>query len=273
MVLPDGWKTKLEDGDPEEIIRTLKLLHLSGMSTAFEEQKSSLSSYGEMPFNQRLGLICAREIEQRENSALQKRLKDARLLNPYACMENVDTRASREMNKELLYQLRTCDFIKEKRHVSFEGATGTGKTYLASALGNIACRRGYKVRCVRLADLLNEMVIARTRGETSKVRNTYTKYDLLIIDEWLMFPLGASNSFELLDLIDNCYGKSSIIFCSQYPHSEWYNRIDTDRPGGSESTLAEAILDRIIHHMDVIAITSKESMRKHYNFDGDSTTK
>lgn len=272
MVLSEDWKKRLEDGNPDELVKSLKLLHLSGMSNAFEEQKGMISTYGEIPFNKRLGLICAREIEQRENSALQKRLKDARLMNPSACLEKLDNRGSREMNKELLYQLRTCEFIKEKRHVSFEGATGTGKTYLASALGNIACRLGYKVRSARLADLLNEMIVARTRGETSKVRNMYAKYDLLIIDEWLMFPLSASNSFELLELIDSCYGKSSIIFCTQYPHNEWYNRIDTDRPEGAESTLAEAILDRIIHHMDVIAITSKESMRKHYTCSGESTT-
>ena len=271
MIFSDEWKTKLEEGSEAQISAAFKALHLSGMAMAFQEQENMLSTFGEMPFCKRLGMICEKEIEQRENSALQKRLRDARLSNSSACMENFDERKSRKMNMELVYQLGSCSFIEDKRHVSIEGATGTGKTYLANALGNAACRAGYKVRNTRLADLLNEMVAARARGEADKVKNYYTKYDLLILDEWLMHPLGAGISFELLELIDSCCGKSSMIFCTQYPHSEWYGRIDIERPEGAGSTLAEAILDRIIHHMSVVTISTSESMRSFYDAKGENT--
>ena len=261
--------TPTQSSDPASISAMLKGLHMSGMEQEYSRQLANLGKDGLLPFDVRLEKMCEAEITRRNDNGTQKRLREAHLFIPMACMEQVQVLPEREINMELYKRLATCDFIKQKRNVAFEGATGTGKTYLASAIGNAACRRGYRVCCVRLPDLLNQMTLARRQGTATKMRDSYLKYDLLAIDEWLLYPITIDYTFELLEIVDACSGKCSLLFCTQYPHSEWYKRIDADRPSGSSSTLAEAILDRIIHRMDVVSISSKSSMRKRYSATGE----
>ena len=252
----------------EQIVSGFAQLHLPAMKRAFEEQNCNLASFGTVPFNERLAALLTAEIEQRKNNSLAKRLTKAHLSNPMACPEMLEDIPGRDLNKEQILGLFTCDFIKQKRHVSIEGATGTGKTFLASAIVNAACRKGYKARYLRLGDLLNELHLARTQGNLLSVRNAYMSYDLLVLDEFLLVPVTVAYAFDLLDLVDVCSGKCSLILCTQYPHDEWYDRIDSDRPTGSDSTLAEAVLDRIIHHMETVLINSDVSMRKHFTATG-----
>jgi len=257
----------------DDILKVFKELRLGGMTDEFKAQNNDLGTYGAMSFSERLLKICMAEKEKRDRNSLAARLKEAKLINPMACLENVVVDANRTLNMELLTSLATCKFISQKRHISLEGATGTGKSYLASAIGNAACRNHFKVRCVRLPDLLNELLVARRQGETNIVRDSYLKYDLMIFDDFLLMPITVDYTFELLDIINACLGKCSMIFCSQYPNTEWYQRIDSDRTAGSDSTLAEAVLDRIIHHMDVITISSKQSMRSFYDPSGEPSKK
>ena len=253
-----------------KIVDTLKVLHLSGMRTEYERQKDNLEEFGNMPFAQRLAQMCTAQMDLRASNSLERRLHKADLVYPVACLEKVATLKTRTMNMEQYRQLGTCDFIRQGSHISFEGAAGTGKSYLACAIGNAACRKGYNVRYTRLPDLLNELKGARVQCEVTKVRNAYLKYNLVIIDDWLLRPVGSDLSFELLDIIDAWLGKTSLMLCSQYAHSEWYRRIDCDRPTNTSSTLAEAILDRIIHQMTTMTLETVGSLRKQYSSNGEA---
>lgn len=257
------------DSDKTRVLQCLKSLHLPAARKAYLSQKDEPDRMEGMSFDERLLEILISESENRAANSIRNRLEDAHLANPLACLEKVDIRKDRNLSLEVLRDLKSCEFISQKRHVSLEGAAGTGKTYLACALGHEACRKGYKVRYIRLPDILNEFLVARKNGNTKKVREQYLKKNLLILDEWLFMPVTIEYTLELLELVDACQGKTSLILCSQYPNEEWYHRIDCDRPGNENSTLTESVLDRIIHQMDVLSISSKESMRKYYSPSGE----
>lgn len=166
----------------------------------------------------------------------------------------------------IIMRLATCSFIQENHHVVLKGATGAGKSYIANALAIAACRKLYKVRYVRLPDLLNEFAVAKTLNTTGKFKTAYAKFDLLIIDEWLMRPLNESESYDLLEIIEVCSKKGSIIICTQYDTDEWYYRIDCNRSEDEGSAVAEGILDRIIHNKYSIHVKGRISMRKRHAF-------
>ena len=157
-------------------------------------------------------------------------------------------------------------FAKPGQKIAFVGATGAGKSYIANALGIAACRKLYKVRYVSLPDLLNEFAVAKALNTQNKVKKAYAKFDLLIIDEWLLRPLSESESYDLLELIEACSRKGAMIFCTQYDTDEWYFRIDCDRPEGDDSAVAEAILDRIVHNKYAIDVKGRISMRTRHAF-------
>ena len=140
-----------------------------------------------------------------------------------------------------------------------EGASGNGKTYIASALGNAACRRFKKVTYIRMPELLDELTIARSSGELKKLLASYKKVDLLILDEWLIRPLPPQESYDLLEIAE-ARSQRSMIFCTQYQPVEWYTRIDSNPE--SDSPISEAIMDRIVHNSYKILIEGRVSMRE-----------
>ncbi|MBQ7645390.1 MAG: ATP-binding protein, partial [Spirochaetales bacterium] len=239
---------------PDVIHDALGQLHLPGMQQEYRYQIENLSVKGELSFDERMQELVTTELTRRENNRLKKFLSEAHPFNPTACVENVDVLPQRKMNMELFRSLATCRFIEEKRNVTFVGAAGSGKTYLASALVNAACRKGYRSCCVRLPDLLNDLRFARMQGTASKARDAFKKYRLLAIDEWLSVPITFDFSVELWDIVDSLRGKCSLIFCTQYTTSEWYRRIDVNRAEGTNSALTESVLDRILYNMDTLSI-------------------
>lgn len=156
----------------------------------------------------------------------------------------------------------TCDFISKGHHIIFKGATGNGKTYLACAMGNAACRKLLSVRYTRLPELLKELSLAQAAGELKKAIKSYQKYDLLILDEWLIRCLTPQENYNLLEVIEARCSKGSMIFCTQYEPDDWYERL---HPNSEErSAIAEAILDRIIHNSYEVLIDGKISMRERH---------
>lgn len=249
-----------------ETVRILRSLRLPGMAEELESQLEDPQRYKGLSFEDRLTLLVDAESVSRRNNTIRRRIKDARLSESTASIEAIEYHEDRGLNKGMIMKLATCSYIRENHHVVLKGATGAGKSFIANALGVAACRKLFKVRYVRLPDLLNEFAVAKALNTQNKVKSAYAKFDLLIIDEWLLRPLSESESYDLLEIIEVCSKKGSLIICTQYDTDEWYYRIDCDRSEDEDSAVAEGILDRIIHNKYSIEVKGKISMRKRHAF-------
>ena len=252
----------------QETARGLRDLKLSAMAKEFESQMEMPDYYRNMSFEDRLGLLVDKEKQRISDNLIQKRIREAGFSCPDAAVEGIDYFDGRRIDRGSIMKLATCSYITEKHHLMFQQATSAGKTYLAYTLENVAYKKKLKVKYICLPDLLDEFQFEKDRGNPARLKKDYAKYNLTIIDEWLLRPLGADDSYDLLEIIDICCRKGSIIFCSQYDSDEWYYRIDCNRPKGEASTVAEAVLDRFIHNKYTINIDCTESMRKRYGLNG-----
>jgi len=249
-----------------ETVKTLRALRLPGMARELASQLEDPQRYKALSFEDRLGLLVDAESISRRQNTVTRRIKEAKFSEPTASIEAIEYHEDRELDKGFITKLATCAYIQENHHVVLKGATGAGKSYIANALGIAACRKLYKVRYVRLPDLLNEFAVAKALNTQHKVKAAYAKFDLLIIDEWLLRPLPESEAYDLLEIIEACSKKGALILCTQYDTDEWYYRIDCDRAEGEDSAVAEGILDRIIHNKYSIDVKGRISMRKRHAF-------
>ena len=249
-----------------ETVKALRALRLPGMARELESQLEDPQPYKGLSFEDRLSLLIDAEQTSRRKNTIKKRMTDAKFSEGTASIEAIEYHEDRELDKGLITKLATCAYIRENHHVILKGATGAGKSYIANALGVAACRKLYKVRYVSLPDLLNEFAVAKALNTQNKVKNAYAKLDLLIIDEWLLRPLPESEAYDLLEIIEACSKKGSLILCTQYDTDEWYFRIDCDRAEDEDSAVAEGILDRIIHNKYAIEVKGRISMRKRHAF-------
>lgn len=236
------------------------------MARELESQLEDPQHYKSLSFEDRLSLLVDAEQTSRRKNTIKKRITDAKFSEGTASIEAIEYHEDRELDKGLITRLATCAYIRENHHVVLRGATGAGKSYIANALGVAACRKLYKVRYVTLSDLLNEYAVAKALNTQKKVKTAYAKFDLLIIDEWLMRPLPESESYDLLEIIEACSKKGALILCTQYDTDEWYFRIDCDRAEDEDSAVAEGVLDRIIHNKYAIEVKGRISMRKRHAF-------
>ncbi len=237
----------------EQTVQTLNALRLPGMATAFAEQQTSAASMN-LSFDERFALLVDREYTWRENRRVSRLLREAKLKVSQACIEDVQYGAGRKLDKSLIAQLASCQWIHAHQNLILTSATGCGKTWLACALGNAACRQGLSVVYVRAPRLFEELRIAHGDGSFSKRLSALAKADLLILDDWGLASLDQSGRNDLLEVLDDRVGTRSTVITSQLPVEHWHAYLN-------DPTLADAILDRVLHSAHKLPLAG-ESLRK-----------
>ena len=230
----------------EPTLDKLKALRLEAMATSYLEQQQT-PDRAELSFDERFGLLVDAEYLTRENKRLATRLREARLKLSQACVEDIDYPAKRELEKAVIRQLASCRWIEEHQHVLITGLTGTGKTYLACALVNQACRKGYRALYYRASRLFDDLVLARATGTHARLLGKLARMDVLALDDWGLRPIGEQERHDWLEILEDRYGARSTLVTSQLPPEKWHDRL-------GEPTLADAILDRLLHRAHRIAL-------------------
>jgi DNA replication protein DnaC len=234
-------------------ITQLKTLRLKGMARAFEEQLAQ-SAATALAFEERLALLVERELAHRDTRRVERLLKAARLKVSAACLEDVDYRAGRGLDKRHIATLGACEWIRQHQNCLISGATGSGKTWLACALGNAACRQGFSVYYARLPRLFEELRIAHGDGSFTRRLTQLAKTDVLLIDDWGLVKPSPAERSDLLKVLDDRVGTRSTVITNQLPIEHWHDYL-------GDPTLADAILDRVLHSAHKLALKG-ESLRK-----------
>jgi DNA replication protein DnaC len=220
-------------------IDKLNSMRLSGMAKAFRAQLDNPEIHN-LPFEDRLALIVDMELLERENRQLATRLKGAQL-RQNAVLEDLDTKACRGLDRALLASLSTCMWVKKRNNLLITGKTGIGKTWLACALSHTACRQGIISSYHRLPTLMQDLDLARHDGRYRKLMRTLAKAELLVLDDFGISPMSGEQLRDLLEIIDERYQKSSTLITSQLPIDSWHDAF-------GDPTMADAILDRVVHN-------------------------
>jgi DNA replication protein DnaC len=231
---------------------TLRNLRLHAMADAYIHQLKD-PGLSELDFDDRFGLLIDYEWTARQNRQLNRLVKKAHL-KIHAAPEDINYEKNRELDRALIRQLLTGQWLTSHHNLLITGATGVGKTFLICALATAACRQGFQVRYYRVSRLLQDILMAKGDGTYRKLANQLTKMDLLILDDWGLAPLVTSECRELLDIIDDRSSLHSTCFASQFPVELWHQQF-------ADPTLADAVLDRIIHNAYSIKLKGP-SLRK-----------
>ena len=230
-------------------------LKLDKMAELYLNQLNT-RKYSELPFDERMAILIDGQLEDSRNKAIELLRKKANLRIADANLSDIDFFPDRQIDKVLTLKLFECDFIREKLNVIVTGSTGAGKTYYVSALANAAINRNIRTRYIRLPDLLYEINAFRSNPKSFKIKmKTFSNYDLLIIDDWLISPLSETQQSDIFELLELRSDNRSTVLSSQFETSGWISRL-------GENAISDAIMDRVIHSSYIINIKGDKSMRE-----------
>jgi len=232
-------------------VEKLRDLKLKVMAQMVSDPDSSLR---ELPFEERLGIMVEKEWMSKKNSRI-KRLLNSAALGLNACIEDIDYTVDRTIDKKTITSLSSCSFMEQKLNIVISGRTGSGKTYLACAFGNAACRHGYTVKYFRIPELLLEVQDAKNENRYARFMTQLQNIKLLILDDLGLKSYTLEESRDILEIAESRYNKVSTVLSGQMAHNKWYDLFP-------DPTIADAIMDRIIHNSYILALDSKKSMRE-----------
>jgi len=236
----------------EQTLEKLYAMKLNGMADAFKDQLQQ-PNMAELCFEERFGLLVDYHWSWTEERRMKRLLSNAKLkIN--GCVEDIDFKTPRGINKSVILHLANCEWIKNAQNIIITGPTGVGKTYLTCALANRACRMGFSAFYIRIPNLFQQLAIARADGSYPKIMKKLTKTKVLILDDLGLAPMNAAERRDLLEVIEDRHSLSSTIVATQLPIENWHDNI-------RDPTIADAILDRLIHNAHKINLKG-ESMRK-----------
>jgi len=233
----------------------LEALKLPAFIEVFNEISHHTTQH--LSLEEALTMMVEREIIQRDNKRLLRLLKAAKLRYPNACVADIDYQQPRQFNHEQMQQLTHCEWIKQRKNIILTGPTGTGKSYLACALGHQACHMTYRTRYLRVTRLIEQLRLSHADGSYGKTLEQLAKVQLIILDDWGIDQLDRQARRDLLEVLEDRYAKSSTIITTQLPIDKWHHFVGDD-------TIADAICDRVVNNAYVIEIEG-ESMRKSKN--------
>ena len=240
----------------QPIIEKLCTMRLRGMAEAFRQQLEDANIHS-LSFEERFGLLIDRQWNWRQNRALERRLRSGRLQGP-ACVEDIDYRTARGLDRQLVRSLTAeSAWVRTHQNLFLTGPTGTGKTWLARAFAQKACRDGYAALFLKAAELFRELAAARADGSHSRLLDKLGRVDLLIVDDWAMSALAEAERRDFLEICDTRYQTRSTILTSQLPLASWHAQV-------GDPTIADSILDRLVHNAHRIELQG-ESMRRQRN--------
>jgi DNA replication protein DnaC len=224
----------------EPTLEKLRQMRIDGMADAWAEQHKD-AKIGALGFDDRFGLLVDAESLHRENRRLRRLLREAKLKLPSACIEDVDYAAQRHLDKAAIRQLANCRWVQQAQTIAITGATGTGKTYLACALANHACRKGFSAMYRRSSRFFDELAHAHADGSYPRLLIRIARVDVLVLDDWGMSPLRDAERRDMLEILDDRSGTRATVMTSQIPPSKWHDVV-------GDPTTADAICDRLLHN-------------------------
>jgi len=237
----------------QHTLTILKQLKLDGMARAFEEQLEQ-PVVSTLSFEERFGMVVDRELNHRDNKRITRLRRNAHFKYSTACVEDIDYRTGRGLEQRQIASLANCDWVRHNQNLILTGLTGVGKSWLACALGNQACRQGFSVLYVRVTRLFEELKIAHADGSFMRRLNALAKTDLLILDDFAMAAIGSQDRLDLLEILDDRVSSRATMFTSQLPTKTWHAYLN-------DPTVADAILDRVLHQAHKLDLKG-ESLRK-----------
>ncbi|WP_343812656.1 ATP-binding protein, partial [Virgibacillus siamensis] len=225
----------------QETLRKLTEMKMGAMAEIYQEQSQN-KDYHDMDFDDRFNLLVDYEYDRRKSNRLARLIKQATFDEPTAAIEDIEYHPDRNLDKNSILELATGNYIQNHHNIILMGASGNGKTWISNAFDVHACRQFYKVKYIRLPELLDELAVAKYEADGSfrKIIQKYKKIDLLILDEWLLTELTEENALHVLEIIQSRLKRASTIFCSQFSPEGWHSKL-------GQAQVADAILDRIVH--------------------------